>query len=420
MPICSYLVIPGEGASAEVKAMHAIRWAALAGAAVLVVVAPIQAQVRTTLHGEVRPRYELRNPAGPAGGPDEFTSMRVRLGLEAVVDANLTVFAQLQDVRLWGEETHPLFDYRADNLDLHQGYIRYRGGRLDWLTATIGRMEATFGGERLIGPIGWTQQGQSFDGVRADAAHGRGNVAVIAYRIGEETATSVAADSELYGTYATLRDVGPGSLDVYWLYDRTEGAVETDQHTLGSRYAFTVAGDIEGRVEGTLQRGTRNAVDVDAHMFGVRLGKGLLDGRASVTLWYDYLSGDDAASAATEVFQTLFATNHKFYGLADVFLDLPAHTAGSGLQDMAVKLSWRPTDAIGLGADVHSFRAAKQRALSGSHFGEEIDLTVSHCYSSYLTATGGFSYVFQDDPLLEVGRLQGDLRWFYLMLSASF
>ena len=404
----------------RVGPMHAIRWTVLAGATVLVAAAPIQAQVQTTLHGEVRPRYELRDPSGAVGGPDEFTSMRVRLGLEAVIDANLTVFAQLQDVRLWGEETHPLFDYRADNLDLHQGYIRYRGEKLDWLTTTIGRMEATFGGERLVGPVGWTQQGQSFDGVRADVAHGLGHLSVIAYRIGEETAVSVVADRELYGTYATLQDIGPGMLDVYWLYDRIEGAVKTDQHSLGTRYVFSVAGDIEGRVEGTFQTGTRGAVDVSAYMLGARLGKSLLDGRAGVTLWYDYLSGDDAASAETGVFQTLFATNHKFYGLADVFLDLPAHTSGSGLQDMAVKLSWRLTDAIGLGADVHSFRAAKRRALSGSHFGEEIDLTVSHRYSNYLTATGGFSYLFQDDPLAEVGRLSEDLRWFYLMLSASF
>jgi hypothetical protein len=133
--------------------------------------------------------------------------MRVRLAVEAAIDANLTVFVQLQDVRLWGEETHPLFDYRADNLDLHQGYIRYQGERLDWLTATIGRMEATFGGERLVGPVGWTQQGQSFDGVRADAAKGWGTVSAVAYRIGEETAASVAVDRELYGTYATLPDV---------------------------------------------------------------------------------------------------------------------------------------------------------------------------------------------------------------------
>jgi len=401
--------------------MRSIRRMTLGGAAILVATAaPIHAQVQTTVHGEIRPRYELRDPDGAAGGPDEFTSMRVRLGVEAVIDANLTVFAQLQDVRLWGEETSPLFDYRADNLDLHQGYIRYRGEKLDWLTATIGRMEATFGGERLIGPVAWTQQGQSFDGVRADIAHGRSDVAVIAYRIGEETAASVAADRELYGTYATLRDIGPGSLDVYWLYDRTEGAVETDQHSLGTRYVFTVAGDIEGRVEGTFQTGTRGAVDVAAYMLGARVGRRFLDGRAGVSLWWDYLSGDDTSTAETEVFQTLFATNHKFYGLADVFLDLPSHTAGAGLQDLAVKLSWRPTDAIQIGADLHSFRAAKQGALSGNHFGEEIDLTVSHRYSDYLTATGGFSYVFQDVALADAGRLSEDLKWFYLMLSASF
>ena len=87
---------------------------------------------------------------------------------------------------------------------------------------------------------------------------------------------------------------------------------------------------------------------------------------------------------------------------------------------MAVKLSWQLAEAVGFRADLHSFRAARQGALSGSHFGDEVDLSLSRRYSEYLTATAGFSYLLQDDPLAEVGRLSEDLKWFYLMLDASF
>ena len=399
--------------------MHAIRWSTLAFATLFAAATtPGYAQVATTFHGEVRPRYEFRNPLG--GGPDQFTSMRVRLGLEAMLDANLSVFAQLQDVRIWGEETHPLFDYRADNLDLHQGYLRHRGERLEWLTVTAGRMEATFGEERLVGPVGWAQQGQSFDGVRLDVDQAWGDVAIISYRLGDETATSVAVDKEFYGAYGTVPDLGPGDIDLYWLYDRTEGAAETDQHSVGARYVFAAPGDIEGRVEGTFQTGTRAGNDVSAYLLGARVGKAFLERRVGVTLWYDYVSGDDASTAETEAFHTLFATNHKFYGLADLFLDLPVHTAGAGLQDMALKLSWQPRDDFSLAADLHSFRAAERGTLSGSHFGDEIDLTASHRYSEHLTAVTGFSYVLQDDPLAEIGRLSEDLKWLYVMLSAAF
>lgn len=57
-----------------------------------------------------------------------------------------------------------------------------------------------------------------------------------------------------------------------------------------------------------------------------------------MTLWYDHLSGDDDPSDGTvRVFDTLFATNHKFYGLADYFLNIPVQTVGRGLQDLALK-----------------------------------------------------------------------------------
>ena len=397
--------------------MNRMKPLAVAAGVVLAVSAASGSAQQTTWHGEIRPRYEIRDPLG--GGPDEFTSMRLRVAIESRLDASVSFFAQLQDVRLWGEEASPLGDYRADNIDLHQGYLRIHGQRLPWLTSTIGRMEATFGGERLVGPVGWAQQGQSFDGARLDVERGWGDVALVAFKIGEASAPSVSQDSELYGAYGTVRDIGPGSLDVYWLFNRIEGLGDTDQHSVGSRYVFS-AGRLNGRVEGTLQKGTRAAVDVSAFMIGARLGATLLPERLDATLWYDYLSGDDPATPAVEVFHTLYATGHKFYGFADLFLDIPAHTAGAGLQDMALKLALRATDRVRFAADLHSFRAAEQGTLSGSHFGDELDLSVTRRHSEHLTATVGFSYILQDDAWAEIGRLDEDMKWLYVMLSAAF
>ncbi len=394
--------------------MRIHRWTLATG--LLALVAPPVSAQQVTMHGQVRPRYEFKDPSG--GGQDEFTSMRVRLGLQAALDENVSIFIQAQDVRIWGEETHPLRDFSADNFDLHQGYLRYKGRDLEWMTATVGRMETNFGGQRLVGAVGWTQQAQSFDGVRIDGAADWGKVAMIAYKIGDETAPAVETDHELYGAYATVADVGPGGMDLYWLYDRTEGVSRGNEHSLGARYVFS--GAWTGRLEGTYQTGTRAGTDVSAYMFGARLGRTFADGKAGVTLWYDYLSGDDAATADTEVFNTLFATNHKFYGFADVFLNIPLNTGGAGLQDMAVKLNWKPEAAIRFAADLHSFSAAEQGTLSDSHFANELDLTLSHRYTEHLSATVGFSYVDQDAALAEVGRLSENMTWFYVMLDAIF
>lgn len=377
--------------------------------------APLLAQ-DVQMSGQIRPRYEFRDPAG--GGKDEFSSMRVRMGLRAMLESNVTVFAQFQDVRLFGEETSTLADFSADNLDLHQGWLSYRGEKLDWLTTTVGRMETNLGGQRLVGAVGWTQQGRSFDGLRFDMAPEWGNIAVMAYKLGDETAATVAFDSEFYGTYAVLDDVGPGSLDLYWLYDRVEGAVETGQHTTGARYAFP--GTINGRLEASFQSGTRAGMDVSAYMMGGRLGTTFADGDATATLWYDRLSGDDPGTSEVEVFHTLFATNHKFYGFADLFLNIPVHTAGAGLADAAVKLAWSPSASLRLAADLHRFSAVEAGAISDMHFADEIDLTVSHRYTPNLVMTAGMSRVLQGERLGAIGRLGEDMTWFYVMLDAIF
>jgi hypothetical protein len=370
-----------------------------------------------SFHGQVRPRYESRDPAGT--GRDGFTSMRVRTSVEAALEQGLTIFVQVQDVRLWGEESNTLGDFRADNFDVHQAYLRYRGEKADWLTTTIGRQQTSFGGQRLVGAVDWTQQGRSFDGVRFDVAKEWGSLAFIGYTLADATAASHAADAELFGAYATVRNVGPGALDLYLLYDRADGDQETHQQTLGVRYAFD--GEISGRVEGSIQTGDRVGDPVSAYMFGGRVGTTFSDGAFGVTAWYDYLSGDDdPTDGDLGVFSTLYATNHKFYGFADLFLNIPVHTAGAGLQDVALKFTWDPTDEVRIGADLHSFSATKQGSLSSNHFANELDLTLSHRYTPHLTMVTGLSFVMQGDLLGEIGRLSEDMTWGYVMFNAVF
>jgi Alginate export len=390
--------------------------AVLTAFATLMVLAGPMAAQQTTISGQVRPRFEYRNPFG--GETDAFTSMRVRLAADARLEDGLSIFVQMQDVRIWGGETNPLRDFSADNLDLHQGYLRYRAEALPWLTSTVGRMETNFGGQRLVGAIDWTQQAQSFDGLRFDVDAGRSKWSVVAWTINDDTSPSNDEDERLLGTYGTIGDVGPGALDVYWLYHGIDGAMDTGEHALGARYAFS--GEIRGRLEGTLETGTRGDVDVSAFMLGARVGKAFSDERFTATLWYDYLSGDDPDTPEVEVFNTFFATNHKFYGFADLFLNMPVHTGGAGLQDVAVKLLWTPWADGALGLDAHSFRAAKQGTFASARFGEELDLTVRHRLTNHLSSTLGFAYVLQGDLLAEIGRLDEDMKWFYLMLNATF
>ncbi|HSG49654.1 MAG TPA: alginate export family protein, partial [Longimicrobiales bacterium] len=143
---------------------RSVPWGALLLGASFLIPAAASAQ-NVTVSGQVRPRTEYRDPSGAAGDSQLWTSLRTRLGATYHSSGPVTAFVQVQDVRYFGEETNTLSDYRADNFDLHQGWVQM-GTEQSLALLRVGRQEALFGGERLIGAVGWTQQGRAFDGAR--------------------------------------------------------------------------------------------------------------------------------------------------------------------------------------------------------------------------------------------------------------
>lgn len=391
-------------------------------AAVVVValgmISPLAAQ-EVTFRGQIRPRTEFRDPA--AEGAQSFTSMRVRVTMAALLEDDVSIVIQLQDVRIFGEETSTLGDFSADNLDLHQGFVDMGRFESAATAVRIGRQEVKLGGERLVGSVGWTQQARSFDGARVRFNRDWGSVDFIGFKTAESLAEKVGTDAEFVGVYATVSSMESGALDLYGFYQRVREQADVDQATLGARFAGS-GGRIDYRAEASLQVGDRGGDDVRAFMLGGRVGFGMGPAnKGRITLWYDYLSGDDTpGDGKARVFDTMFATNHKFYGFADLFLNIPVQTAGLGLQDFAVKGSLQARDDVKLGLDLHSFRLAKRGGTTTAHLAEEIDFTVTHRHSSNLGITGGLSVVIQADGFADIGRLTENATWGYLMLNATF
>ena len=377
---------------------------------------PLGAQ-EVTLHGQLRPRHELREPA--AAGGKQFTSMRARAAIEAALENDIRVYIELQDVRFWGEEMNTLSDFSADNFNLHQGYVDIKRFSDAPFAARVGRQEVNLGGQRLVGAVGWTQQGRSFDGVRARFNPSWGSVEFMGYQTPDLVAQSVSDNASFWGAYAVIGAGTTGNLDLYAFHQAVDSEADTDQNSVGARFSGKT-GRMSYRGEATVQWGTRVGDDVSAYMFGGRLGLDVGDG-GTLTLWYDYLSGDaNPADGETKVFDTMFATNHKFYGLADMFLNIPAHTGGQGLQDLAVKGSYQISPDISLGVDLHTFSLVEQRELASSHLGEELDATLRYRYTSDLTFQAGFSWLLQDDAWADIGRLAEDMTWGYLMINVAF
>ena len=366
-----------------------------------------------SVSGQIRPRLETHT--APARPSYELTTMRLRLRVDARPEPSIRIVAEFQDVRTWGEESSTLADYRADNLDLHQGFFDLTLNQ-QW-SARIGRQEIALGGERLIGAVGWAQQGRSFDAVRTTLRTPSLAIDVFGAQL-TEGATDGVGDSSLFGVYAVASG-GSHNLDTFGFLSRS-GPADTHQWTSGLR-AHGRLGSLAYRVEGSAQLGRRSGERVRAWMFGIRVGHALPPPFGNLSLWYDHLSGDAVPDDGTvRTFETLFATNHKFYGFADLFLNIPKDTGGRGLRDLALKWSLDAPARTSIGADFHVFRMAEASGLETPRLAEELDVTLSYEVNSALRLTGGWSYVWGRRGMAEIGRDTGHYTFTYLMTSVVF
>ncbi len=383
--------------------------------------APVSAQ-ELSFGGQLRPRFEYRNPYSLPGGEHEFwVSMRARAQVSAVLERNISLFLQVQDVRVWGEESNTLNDYSADNIDLHQGYVEVRSSGSTILSARAGRQEVIFGNQRLVGSVNWSQQGRSFDGLRLSAEAENLRVDLLGTVLANDLTATHTRDEYFVAAFGQVRGGSSTNLDLLALYNRVPAAVNTDQLTMGARWWGSAGGTLEYSLEGYYQTGERLADEVRASMFGARIGAKLAESRATVTLLFDYLSGDDdPADDRAGAFDPLYATNHQFYGLADYFTNNTTHTAGRGLLDIGAKGSWTVTQDATLGWEFHTFHAAQSEGLSTGHFGEEIDCTAGYRYSRNLSLSAGIAYVVAADGWAEIGRLTENAVWSFLMVDVSF
>ena len=370
--------------------------------------------------GQVRPRSEYRDPAVGATDAEFFTSLRTRLSARYTGETAVSAFVQLQDVRFLGEEASTLGDFSADALDMHQAWVQL-GPDEAWVSVRAGRQEAAYGGERLVGAVGWAQQGRSFDGARVRVNPWAGaRIDGLAFQLSESASAVQEFDAVFWGAYAVL-DVGRAqTLDLFVLHQQNEiPDSETDQWTSGLRWAGA-RGGWAYRVEGAWQTGERLTQDVDAYFVAARLGRDFAEGRAGLTLWADYLSGSPPGNEEIGAFDTLFGTNHKFYGYADLFLDIPLNTGGRGLADLAVKGRWQVDDDWRADVALHRFFVAEDEGLDSGALATELDLVVTRSVFEGLQVSGGAAYVFADDALGPIRGIGEDVTFAYVMLDVVF
>jgi hypothetical protein len=469
---------------------------AFAGVVSFLMMGAMTAQaVDITFGGRIRPRFEYWDlQADQSGGGAastfrnddvSFINMLVRLQATAKINDNTSAFIQLQSNTRFGNSGGFPGDPNQPNdtstdVGIHQAYFtlnKFFGAPVD---LQVGRQEIILDGHRLFGNTVWTQGMQSHDAIRLTHKHGKHTV-MYAYSQGNENSGRPDAGGVLGG--GSSDDVDDLETHVLWanfkglagensstsgylvLTDQdcnTPGATGTgasgiscaaplgsaDFWTIGARQAGGF-GDFSYRGEFYYQTGKSNIAaptggtgDLDAFMFGLRAGYKAknVPMKPSVTLWFDYLSGSDAADIAAgdqSDFRTLYDTGHKYYGLMDIFLggptgNGPTHPA-AGLVDYAVKLSVQPMAKTTLKADFHHFELAEDDLTTGgvgsgpSSLGQEIDLTLVHKYNPNTKIVVGYSHFFAKDLLSfynssTAARVNNteDSDWLYVMFDVMF
>jgi len=394
--------------------------------------------------GEVRTRSERDHPGGAPA--DAFTYLRSRFGVRVDPAPGARVVLQVQDSRVLGAEGNAAAA-PAEQLDLHQGYVElsapWRGVRA---AARVGRQEIALGNERLVGAVGWSNVGRSFDGARVllapdGAKPGAEPWTATAFaatveergaRFGAAGPAAKAADHAAVGAFVT-RALGAGAVEVTALYDaggRYRGYADANRATLDARLRAPRLLGLSVELEGALQVGRQNdaadtanvrAQDVRAWLLGARLGTPTAPARrAAAAVGVDVLSGDATPhDGRYTAFGTAYATNHPFYGLMDVIGDPAAATRERGLVDALATGSLKLGGALALKGELHRFTLATG---AGRDLGWEGDVTLPVRLTPAAGVELGYSAFRAGRDAAAAGLgAEGTVRdWGYLQLRVAF
>ncbi|MBK8911412.1 MAG: alginate export family protein [Chlorobi bacterium] len=384
--------------------------------------------------GQVRERTELDNRSFSQNPHlDPFHLLRSRLGGAITFNDHLGAMVELQDARTFGA-SRTVLNSGATSLDMRQGWIELRGLFDSTLTLRVGRQVLAYGNERLVGASDWGNFGQSFDGLVAKTTIGSVTLDGIAAAIARNPATPVyTRDVFLAGLWGGWKTAGgPADPTVtiqgFFLFDNPRfDSVRQNRHTVGVHSIGALSG-IDYEVDGAYQFGDFFAGaahrDIAATLVGVRLGYTMKEAMGlRIGAGLDMLSGKGTDSTKHQVFNTLYATNHKFYGHMDI-LDNAAQRGDMGLRDLIIQASVATSATTKIAADLHLLSLASNPddlGISGgtATIGKELDLTFTAKLFDAFTLQAGWS-LFDGDGDRLVIRGRKTVSWGFVSGTVSF
>jgi hypothetical protein len=394
-----------------------------------------------SLGGQVRGRWEVWNNFNFAPEhDDDFGLLRVRLHGDLHVGDQWRVFVEGKSATATDRDLpggRRTLD--VDELDVQNAFADWRAGVGAWSTTLrLGRQELSYGAQRLVSPLDWSNTRRTWDGARFILQNEAWRVDTFATRpveIEKYELNEADNDQEFYGFYAVhaipQRKL---SVDAYLLrLDRDtvpDGGEE--RSTAGLRFYGTCPlTGVEYDAEGGWQFGDSGERDIDAWFAAIEAGYTLRDvaGQPRGYLGYDIASGDDDPSDGDNgTFNQLFPLGHAYLGYIDML-------GRQNVIDFSQGIScWPVEKKLQVRADHHIFHRTERAdavynvgggvlreadAGSSSEIGSEIDLTITYKLDRNTQFTGGYSRFFAGKFIEESGPSE-DIEFLYASVQVTF
>jgi hypothetical protein len=326
---------------------------------------------------DLRARYESVEQGGFAEEADALTN-RLRAGFQTaplkgtaflvegvIVDDLVSDYNSTTN----GQTEYPVVADPADFTAINR--LALINKSLDRTTLTFGRQRIIHDDQRFVGNVGWRQNEQTFDALRAQWGSTKIKTDLtyasqVNRVFGPDSPQGKWEGDVVLANFAYTLPVGTLALFDYYL--DIDGVAAASTNTVGIKLAGSKP---VGKLTATYalayaQQGEAglNSIDLDADY--ALLEGGLNFAKVGVGLGYEVLGSDGTVGFATPL-----ATLHAFQGWADKFLATPA----AGIEDSYVRLNFpfgkrgRFTSVAAV-AVFHDYDAD----FGSAHFGEELDL----------------------------------------------
>lgn len=385
----------------------------------------------------VRPRSELRRGFRtlPAPGSEAafFVSQRTRLNF-GYDHEKVDVLVMLQDIRVWGDQAQAV---QVANASVFQAWANIKFGK--GFSAKLGRQEFIYDDHRLLGNLDWVQAARSHDGALLKYENKEKGLKIhlaSAYNQAQENQFGTTYWVNNYKTLTfgriekQIKNLNLSAIHITDGFEAPDSSGQTIYRQTTGATAIFKKDDLQIRAFGYGQWGQDLAYNRRAGYMASIEAKYKINKLTAIG-GFDLISGDDATDATdtkTRSFHTLYPTNHKFYGLMDYFLNIPAHTANGGLQDAYLKFKYGFSKRFWLAAHAHYFALAGKvldptdaTAVLNSYLGAEVDIVGQYVLNDLVKFKGGFSTMFASDSMeaIKGGDKGENPYWAWLMVVVN-